>query len=170
MHSRRGLSQDKDGALAAAGAADEDFIQQVLTHPWFDAAPPKSLDRNSFADLVEALDDLSDADAAATLTALAAACVAQAQIHFPAPVARILVTGGGRHNPVLMQELRRRIPVPIQPVESVGLDGDMLEAQAFAYLAVRVARKLPTSGPDTTGAPTLVGGGQISRPDPAPGP
>ena len=170
MLARLGLTQDKDGALAAQGHADDDFIQQVLGHPWFDAAPPKSLDRNSFADLVDALEDLSDADAAATLTALAAACVAQAQIHFPAPVARILVTGGGRHNPVLMAELRRRIPLPIDPVETVGLDGDMLEAQAFAYLAVRVLRKLPTSGPDTTGAPTLVGGGQISRPDPVPAP
>ncbi len=65
-----------------------------------------------------------------------------------------------------MAELARRLPCPVQPVEDLGLDGDMLEAQAFAYLAVRVLRKLPTSGPDTTGAPALVGGGQISRPDP----
>jgi anhydro-N-acetylmuramic acid kinase len=55
--------------------------------------------------------------------------------------------------------------VQIDPVEAHGLDGDMLEAQAFAFLAVRVLRKMATSGPDTTGAPALVGGGQISRPD-----
>ena len=55
-------------------------------------------------------------------------------------------------------------PFPVQPVGAVGLDGDMLEAQAFAHLAVRVARGLPTSGPSTTGVAALVGGGQISRP------
>jgi anhydro-N-acetylmuramic acid kinase len=166
MLARMGAPHDADGALAATGTVDEQFIAFFLKNKWFDLLPPKSLDRNAFPDLVEMMEMLPHADAAATLTALAAACVAQAQIHFPAPVGRILVTGGGRHNPVLMEELRRRIQLPIDPVEAVGLDGDMLEAQAFAYLAVRVLRKLPTSGPDTTGAPTLVGGGQISRPDP----
>jgi anhydro-N-acetylmuramic acid kinase len=168
MLGRLGLTSDTDGTLAATGEVDEMLISFFIRHKWFDQPPPKSLDRNSFHDLVEMVELLTHADAAATLTALPAACVAAAQIHFPAPVARILVTGGGRHNPVMMQELRRRIPTQIDPVEAVGLDGDMLEAQAFAYLAVRVLRKLPTSGPDTTGAPTLIGGGQISRPEPTP--
>jgi len=165
MQYRLGLAHDAGGALAATGRVDESFVAQVLTDPWFSHLPPKSLDRNDFHSLLGPIDALPDADAAATLTALAAASVAAAQLHFPAPVTRILVTGGGRHNHTLMAELRRRIPVQIDPVESVGLDGDMLEAQAFAYLAVRVLRKMATSGPDTTGAPTLVGGGQISRPD-----
>ena len=165
MRDRLGLSHDEDGALAAKGEADEAFVASVLKDPWFDAPPPKSLDRNDFHGLIERLAMLSDEDAAATLTAVAAASVAAAQIHFPAPVTRILVTGGGRHNPTLMAELRRRIPCAILPVEDVGLDGDMLEAQAFAFLAVRVLRKMATSSPDTTGTPALVGGGQISRPD-----
>lgn len=166
MLARTGQPQDRDGALAAQGEVDEAFVQKVLSDPWFDLPPPKSLDRNDFEGLVEALADLSDADAAATLTAIAAAGVGVGLLHLPAPVSRILVTGGGRLNPVLMAELARRLPCPVQPVEDLGLDGDMLEAQAFAFLAVRVLRKLPTSGPDTTGAPALVGGGQISRPDP----
>lgn len=165
MRQRLGLSHDEGGALAATGEVDEDFVAKVLTDAWFDLAPPKSLDRDDFASLLDHLDMLSDADAAATLTAVAAASVAAAQIHFPTPVTRILVTGGGRHNTVMMAELRRRVPVAIDPVEMVGLDGDMLEAQAFAFLAVRVIRKLATSSPATTGVPTLVGGGQISRPD-----
>jgi len=165
MRARLGLTHDEAGQLAAQGEADEDFVASVLKDPWFDQPPPKSLDRNDFNGLLDRLEMLSDADAAATLTAIAAASVAAAQIHLPAPVTRILVTGGGRHNPVLMRELRRRIPCAILPVEDVGLDGDMLEAQAFAFLAVRVLRKMATSGPDTTGAPALIGGGQISRPD-----
>lgn len=165
MRDRLGLDHDEGGRLAAQGEVDEDFVASVLKAPWFDAPPPKSLDRNDFHGLIDRLEMLSDADAAATLTAIAAASVAAAPIHFPAPVTRILVTGGGRHNPVLMAELRRRMSVRIDPVEAEGLDGDMLEAQAFAFLAVRVLRKMATSGPDTTGAPALVGGGQISRPD-----
>jgi anhydro-N-acetylmuramic acid kinase len=164
MLSRRGLSHDADGALAQQGSADEAFVAEVMTDPWFDLSPPKSLDRNDFAGLLDHLDMMADADAAATLTAIAAAAVAAGQIHFPAPVSRILVTGGGRLNPALMAELRRRIPATILAVEEVGLDGDMLEAQAFAFLAVRVLRGLPTSGPTTTGTPALVGGGQVSRP------
>jgi anhydro-N-acetylmuramic acid kinase len=167
MLARRGMTHDADGSLAAQGTADEAFVAQVMTDPWFDLAPPKSLDRNDFSGLLDHLDLMSDADAAATLTAIAAAAVAAGQIHFPAPVSRILVTGGGRLNPTLMTELRRRIPVEILAVEEVDLDGDMLEAQAFAFLAVRVLRKMPTSGPTTTGTPALVGGGQISRPEAA---
>ncbi|MFN5997277.1 MAG: anhydro-N-acetylmuramic acid kinase [Paracoccaceae bacterium] len=165
MRQRLGETHDEGGKLAGQGEVDEDFVASVLKDPWFDALPPKSLDRNDFHGLLDRLEMLSDEDAAATLTAIAAASVAAAQIHFPAPVTRILVSGGGRNNPTLMAELRRRIPCAVVPVEDVGLDGDMLEAQAFAFLAVRVLRKMATSGPDTTGAPALIGGGQISRPD-----
>ncbi|OZO45425.1 hypothetical protein CGU37_29590, partial [Pseudomonas fluorescens] len=55
---------------------------------------------------------------------------------------------------------------PVDPVEAVELDGDMLEAQAFAYLAARVQRGLPTSCPSTTGVRALVGGGEVSYPQP----
>ena len=104
------------------------------------------------------------ADAAATLTAMSAAAVMQGVEHCPRPPGRILVTGGGRKNPVLMRMLKVALDCPVEPVEAAGLDGDMLEAQAFAYLAVRVMRGLPTSCPSTTGVAAAVGGGQISRP------
>jgi anhydro-N-acetylmuramic acid kinase len=58
--------------------------------------------------------------------------------------------------------LAQRVNCPVAPIEDIGLDGDMLEAQAFAYLALRVARGLPTSGPATTGVAAQVGGGRIS--------
>jgi anhydro-N-acetylmuramic acid kinase len=76
----------------------------------------------------------------------------------------LLVTGGGRHNATLMEILARNVAADVQPIEAAGLNGDMLEAQAFAFLAVRVARGLPTSCPATTGVAGLVGGGQISQP------
>jgi anhydro-N-acetylmuramic acid kinase len=164
MLARLGVPQDEGGALAATGTADEAIIAGVLAGAYFHRMPPKSLDRNDFAALLPAVARLDDADAAATLTAAAAAAVARGCEHFPEPVTRILVTGGGRHNATLMHALRTRTGLPIAPVEEIGLNGDMLEAQAFAHLAVRVLRGLPTSAPQTTGVPAAVGGGRISRP------
>jgi anhydro-N-acetylmuramic acid kinase len=164
MQARRAQARDEGGRLAAAGEADMDVVARFLDHAFFARMPPKSLDRNAFPTLLQAVGALSDADAAATLAAAAAAAVARGVEHFPTPVSRILVTGGGRHNAAMMEHLARRLSAEVQPVEAASLDGDMLEAQAFAFLAVRVARGLPTSGPSTTGVAGLVGGGRISRP------
>ena len=105
---------------------------------------------------------MSIEDGAATLTAFTADCVADSQRHMPSPPTRWLVGGGGRKNLTMMRMLAERLDAPVDPVEAVGLDGDMLEAQAFAYLAVRVLRGLPTSAPSTTGCREPVCGGRIS--------
>jgi anhydro-N-acetylmuramic acid kinase len=162
---RRGQAQDDGGALALSGAVDEAVVAAFLRQSYFTRIPPKSLDRNAFPDLLDAVAALSDADAAATLTACAAAAVGQGLQFCPSPVQRLLVCGGGRRNAAMMANLSQRLNLQVDPVEAVGLDGDMLEAQAFAYLAVRVSRGLPTSGPSTTGVAAAVGGGQLSRPN-----
>ena len=161
---RLGLSHDEAGRLAGEGAADEAIVADFLAHPYFLKMPPKSLDRNDFHGLLDRVAGLSDADAAATLTLAAAAAVGRGADHFPSPPERILVTGGGRHNLTLMAMLDDLLDAPVAPVEDAGLNGDMLEAQAFGYLAVRVARGLPTSCPGTTGVAAAVGGGQIATP------
>ncbi|MFM2354609.1 MAG: hypothetical protein RLZZ528_345 [Pseudomonadota bacterium] len=165
MLARRDVDQDDGGRLAATGRVDDAVIDDFLANPFFLKMPPKSLDRNDFHGLLPAVAHLSDEDAAATLTAAAAAAVARGAEHFPAPVSQVLVTGGGRHNETMMAMLAERLGCPVAPVEGVGLNGDMLEAQAFAFLAVRVLRGLPTSCPGTTGVAAAVGGGRISRPD-----
>ncbi|SEO44040.1 anhydro-N-acetylmuramic acid kinase [Salinihabitans flavidus] len=162
---RLGQDFDRDGALAARGRVEEGALELFLAESYFARMPPKSLDRNDFSEMIGLVRELSDADAAATLTAMCAAAVAQGMEHCPEPPSRVLVTGGGRHNPVLMEMLRVSLDCPVLPVEDVGLDGDMLEAQAFAFLAVRVARGMATSGPATTGVRALVGGGTVSRPE-----
>ncbi|PIE14781.1 MAG: anhydro-N-acetylmuramic acid kinase [Rhodobacterales bacterium] len=164
LMARRGLSCDQDGALAAVGDVDEALIEAFLQRGYFHKIPPKSLDRNDFPDLLGLVAAHEDAAAAATLTALAAACVAKGFEHCPQPPGKLLVCGGGRKNPVLMAMLAALLECPVGPVEQLGLDGDMLEAQAFAYLAVRVLRGLPTSAPSTTGVAAAVGGGTLSRP------
>ena len=92
---------------------------------------------------------------------MSAAAVAAAVRYLPAPPREWLVCGGGRRNPAIMAALERRLAVPVRPVEEVGWDGDALEAQAFAYLAVRSAHGLPLSLPTTTGAPQPVRGGRL---------
>lgn len=163
MLQRQAQAQDEGGALALTGTPDQAVIDAFLNHPYFFRMPPKSLDRNGFPGLLESVAQLSDADALATLTHCAACAVVKGAEHFPKPITRLLVAGGGRHNAALMQTLAFYLP-NVTPVETQGLNGDMLEAQAFAYLAARVKAGLPTSCPSTTGVPAAVGGGKISHP------
>ena len=166
-----GAPLDRDGRLAAAGAVDESRLGALMADPWFAAPPPKSLDRDRFAArAARALDGLSPADGAATLVAFTAAAVAAARDRLPRAPARWLACGGGRRNPVLMEALRRRLGASVEAVEAVGWEGDALEAQAFAWLAVRSLRGLPLSLPDTTGVVAPCRGGRtFPTPQPAAG-
>jgi len=152
---------DRDGALAAAGKVDAAILAALLGNPYFERRPPKSLDRDDFTG--EPVAGLPLEDGAATLTAFTAATIAGAAAHFPAPALRWLVTGGGRHNPTLMRQLAARLGVPVEPVEAVGWQGDALEAQAFAYLALRALAGLPLTLPTTTGVSRPATGGRLHR-------
>lgn len=164
MMQRTGESCDRDGRRAASGIVSAEVLESFSQIGYFLKIPPKSLDRNDFVDLLAKVSHLSLADAAATLTACIAAAASDAMTHLPQVPERVLVCGGGRKNPILMAMLSAAIDCPVEPVEVVGLDGDMLEAQAFAYLAVRVAKGLTTSCPGTTGVSAAVGGGTVSYP------
>ncbi|MGQ0678008.1 MAG: anhydro-N-acetylmuramic acid kinase, partial [Rhodospirillales bacterium] len=138
-------------------------LAELLAHRYFAAPPPKSLDRDAF-DLAP-IQGLSAADGAATLTEFAARAVDLAQAYFPEPPRRWIVAGGGRLNPALMAALARALGVPVLKAEELGWDGDALEAQAFAYLALRSLKGLPLSLPSTTGVPEPMPGGRLFRAD-----
>lgn len=159
-----GAAYDAGGALALAGRADPAVLGRLLADPHFAQPAPKSLDRLHFASVIAGsrLDQLTPADGAATLVAWIAAAVARTPL--PTQPRRWLVTGGGRHNAAIMAALRAELDAPVEAVESVGWDGDALEAQCFALLAVRVLRQLPLSFPGTTGVPRPMPGGRIVRP------
>jgi len=159
---------DTDGRMAQAGAVDEAAIARLLTHPFFAKPPPKSLDRNDFRDFVgNGLDGCSVEDGAATLTALTAASVARIVPLLPRVPKSFIVSGGGARNPTLMRMLAERLaPARVETADDVGWSIDALEAQAFAYLAVRSLRGEPISLPTTTGAPRPLCGGVLARPDP----
>ena len=158
---RTGAAMDADGKLASAGGVHADVLATMLDNPYFDAAPPKSLDRNDFD--LQAVRGLGLEAGAATLTEFTARAVAAGAQHFPSPPRRWLVAGGGRRNPALMAALRRVLTAPVDPVEQVGWRGDALEAEAFAYLAVRSVMGLSLSLPSTTGVPRPISGGRLNR-------
>ena len=153
---------DEGGHVAKKGQVIESALRTFLDDPYFCKIPPKSLDRNTFSKMKDLVQKASGADAIATLTAMCAASVTASLEFCPEPPERILVTGGGRHNPILMKMIAAGTACNLCKIEDVGLDGDMLEAQAFAFLAMRVARGLPTSAPSTTAVPALTGGGIFS--------
>ncbi len=156
---RIGEPFDKNGALAMAGMVDKGVLATLLDNPYFDRKPPKSLDRLDFS--ADAAAHLSDVDGAATLIAFTAQSIVQAKEHLPQPPALWIVVGGGRRNPVLMGELERRLGAPVIPAEKAGWRGDTLEAEAFAYLAVRSLKGLPLSLPTTTGVSEPTCGGTL---------
>ncbi len=153
IRQRTGLPYDKDGAVAAQGTIHENIVLRWLSHPFFQKPPPKSLDRNDFAHCLADIAPLTTPDGAATLTAF----TARSALHWPLD-GPLYATGGGRHNTTLMRLLNAK------PVEALGWDGDALEAQGFAYLAVRSLLGLPLSLPTTTGVPCPTTGGRLYNP------
>jgi anhydro-N-acetylmuramic acid kinase len=159
---RAGRRFDEDGALAAAGKVDRPRLERFSEHRYFARKPPKSLDRGDFNDAWA--DGLSAADGAATLTRGTARAVALAARHFPAPVTQWVIAGGGARNPALLKAIAEETRSKIVTADSLGWNGDALEAQAFGFLAVRSLRGLPLTFPGTTGVPRPLAGGRLNEP------
>ena len=153
---------DDKGRYASVGRVQDTVLTTLLAHPYFQAPPPKSLDRFDFS--LEPLAKLELEDAAATLVAFMAEGVRLGFELMGATPTEVIVCGGGRHNPEIMKALAARLPCPVKTAEDRGWRGDSIEAEAFAYLAARTARGLPISFPKTTGAPAPMTGGRIVQP------
>jgi anhydro-N-acetylmuramic acid kinase len=151
---------DRNGELALSGFVDEARLTTLLAHPYLSAPYPKSLDRFDFP--ASMADGLGPADGAATLTAFTTAAVGKALDLLPQRPDRLVVCGGGRHNPAIMAMLEQRAGVQAMPAEAVGWRGDAIEAECFGFLAARTVRGLPISFPSTTGAPYPLVGGRIA--------
>lgn len=180
MGQHTGARCDEDGAIAKRGIVHEATVKQFLRDTFFVADKPRSLDRNHFSldSFFPSMPDMGERryrweeerkqvsiqDGAATLTAITAAAIAWSARAVPEMPAELLITGGGRHNSVLMKMIGERAGIPARPVEAVGWNGDMLEAEAFAYLAARTVQGLPLSLPETTGVREPVSGGVLHLP------
>ncbi|SFV28165.1 anhydro-N-acetylmuramic acid kinase [Hyphomicrobium facile] len=162
MARKTGAALDSGGATASNGTVDEEAVRLCLSHAYFTETPPKSLDRNTFS--TDLVDHLSVEDGAATLAAFTARAIARAREHMPAEPELWIISGGGRKNRAIMRMLAERVQYAVVPAETVELDGDSLEAEAWAYLAVRSIRGLPITYPGTTGVAEPMSGGLRADP------
>ncbi len=159
MLKKKGEKFDADGKTAAQGKVDPAVVQKLLSHPFFTQKPPKSLDRNDFVS--DIWDKLSTEEGAATLTAFTVQGIAKSIEHLPEKPKSWIVSGGGRLNKTLMSEFEKAVKVPVKSIDDIGFNGDAVEAEAFAYMAVRSLKGLPISFPKTTGVPKPMTGGKL---------
>ncbi len=163
MRARTGARYDDNGDVARTGRPDRAFVAKILEHPFFDLPPPKSLDRNAFAFANIGLPDFSVPDGAATLSLLTVEAVARIVPHLPDTPKSWIVAGGGARNATLMRMLAERLaPAGVETADQAGFSADAIEAQAFAFLAVRSLRGLPITFPSTSGAPRPMSGGVLT--------
>ncbi len=163
MFRRKGLAMDEGGVEASQGHIDFLALGDLLAHPYFDQAPPKSLDRNEFS--AARVEGLKLEDAAATLTAFTAQSIVQGLAHLPQTPKLAILCGGGTHNLALRWELMQRLPCGLVLADTLGWSSDGMEAQAFAYLAVRRLKNLPITFPTTTGVKEPLLGGSLAAPE-----
>ncbi|WP_343561303.1 anhydro-N-acetylmuramic acid kinase [Kiloniella sp. b19] len=159
-----GQACDLDGEMAARGVVAQEVLSEALEHPFFRKSFPKSLDRNDFSLEFFASRIERSEDVMATLAAFTVKAIGAGEALLPEKPAKWFVTGGGRHNPVLMKTLSEELSGEVLPVEARGWNGDVLEAQAFAYLALRSRLGLPLSWPGTTAVPEACRGGVLHQP------
>ena len=153
---------DEDGALSLRGTPDFAVIEKWLQDGFFRKPLPKSADRWDF-DVLDDLEGASPEDGAATLAVFTAMSIRKCIMQYGQAVEKIIVCGGGRHNPAIMLALQEQGIGHVVSAEQVGWNGDDLEAQAFAYLAVRSIKGLPLSYPGTTGVKKPISGGKLAK-------
>ncbi len=184
-----GLGYDDGGKTALSGQVDCAILKQLLSHEFFDVKPPKSLDRNSFYSAIPSFYPLwvvstlnseklkmdpphkgedegggGLQNIITTLTEFTVQGIVQAAKYFPQPPKLWVIAGGGVHNTYMMQRLNEMLPASVKPASELNISEEFLEAQAFAYLAVRSVKQLPLTFPSTTKVPAPMCGGVSVRP------
>lgn len=157
---------DENGSISKKGKCNQAIIDDILSDAFFQSPAPKSLDRLHFHHYLERLKELSADDGAATLLGLTVQSLLLAFKSVPQMPKQIILMGGGRKNANLVDQLKAALPEAlIQSIDDLGLNGDFIEAEAFAYLAGRHMASLPYSFPKTTGVPQSMTGGKCYKPD-----
>ncbi|KXF77296.1 anhydro-N-acetylmuramic acid kinase [Paramesorhizobium deserti] len=164
VEAHTGAAFDADGEIAASGAVDEALAGRYLSHAFFTGNIRRSLDRGDFVPPEKG--EVSLADGARTLAFVSAAAILKSASHLPQRPKTYVVSGGGRKNAAIMralEELAAGQRASVVSADSLGLDGDSMEAEAWAYLAVRSLKGLPLTWPTTTGCNVPVSGGVLAR-------
>ena len=159
-----GIPYDAGGAIASEGRVLPALAARYLSHPFFTAETRLSLDRGDFRAPEAGAASLEDG--ARTLAYVTASAIAASQRHLPEKPKLWILTGGGRLNRMIVADLTvaTRHSGEVVIADELGLNGDAMEAEAWAYLAVRSLKGLPLTFPGTTGVREPVTGGILSRP------
>ena len=151
---------DKDGKFAKLGNVNYVLVNEFMENDFFNLSYPKSLDRNNFN--FDNIYNLSLEDGCATMVKIIAKSISEALKLLPNKPSKILISGGGRKNQTIINEITLETKIQCKNIDDHNLRGDAIEAEAFAFLAVRSLNKLPLSFPDTTGVKYPVTGGVSS--------
>jgi anhydro-N-acetylmuramic acid kinase len=152
---------DKNGQIAEQGIIHYELIDALISQPIFQKKPPKSFDRNEFN--YEALLKIKPEDAVATANYLTAKLMVEADKFYPLPPVLRIVSGGGVKNKILMNNIKHLSNAHVLSAAEIGLNPDAIEAECFAWLAVRSYLGLPLSEPSITGVSKAVSGGVLYR-------
>lgn len=157
VQNRMGLDFDNKGHIARSGRVHDTIVDAYMGHPYFDQKPPKSLDKKSFS--LDPVAALSTEDALATLLEFVCVSIERGLALLPEYPETLIVCGGGRKNKALVERLKRASNRSVLDADAVGMRGDFIEAEAFAFMAVRHIKNRPNSFPGTTGVsePTVGG-------------
>ena len=164
MFLKTGSLMDRNGEAGLRGTVDEKIVNSYANHPFFSNKKPGSLDWRSFKPLLN--DAISLEDGAASLSFITAYGIVNSFRHLPMLPKTLVVSGGGVHNGAIMKALKQltqKNGIIILTARSLGLCSDFLEAEAWAYLAIRSIYQLPITFPTTTGCDRPRSGGKLAR-------
>ena len=150
---------DDNGAHAKTGIINRSCLDTLFADEFFQKPAPKSLDRNPWN--LSCLTSLAPEDQLATLLQFTVQAIHKAIALLPHTPTEIFVAGGGRHNNYMMECLKNTLNIEIKSIDTLGFNGDFIEAEGFAYMAARRLYNLPITFPQTTGAPRPMTGGTI---------
>ena len=164
MYSRTGNPMDRNGEAGLRGTVHEGIVNSYSRHPFFSREKPGSLDWRSFKPLTDKA--VSVEDGAASLSFVTAYGIVNSFRHLPAYPKTLVLSGGGAYNRAIikvLEELTQKYGIITLTAQSLGLSTDFIEAEAWAYLAIRSIYNLPITFPTTTGCLTPLSGGRLVR-------
>ena len=159
--SNNNLQFDKDGVIAFTGNVDKNILDSYLNDPYYESSPPKSLDVNDFN--LSSLRSLSLEDSVTTLSELTSQTIVNALNFFNPKPKKIILCGGGRKNKYICERIKKLSNILTNNIDDYEINGDFIESQAFAYLAIRSFLKKPISFPRTTGVIEPTTGGDFIK-------
>jgi len=159
LKSNNKIQFDKGGKIAFKGSVDKNILDSYLNNNYYKSLPPKSLDVNDFN--LSPVRSISLENSITTLSELTSLTIVNALGFFDYKPAKIILSGGGRKNKYILERIKRLSNILTFSIDDYKINGDFVESQAFAYLAIRSLLKKPISFPKTTGVSKPMIGGEL---------